>query len=131
VLLVAGILLILAGTSTGPGRVLATIFDVIKTLYEAGQAAIGIIWIPVGIVIIAVMVGVPLFFVGGGVYFFVGFVFRGFRREPEEGTGLKYLTMGLVLLAFEAYMAYMVIQNRELMMNEWLAPFRTIVGWFS
>jgi hypothetical protein len=40
VLLLAGILLILAGTSTGPGRVLATVFGVIKTLYEAGQTAI-------------------------------------------------------------------------------------------
>jgi hypothetical protein len=131
VLFVAGILLVLAGSSTGPGRALATVFSVIRTLYEAGKSALGLLLIPLAIVIIAVLVGVPLLFVGWGIYFLIMFVLRGFRPDPENGTGVKFLAIGLVVLAFESFITYEVVQNRDLMMNEIFDPFRTIIGWFS
>jgi hypothetical protein len=131
VLLVAGILLVLAGTSTGPGRVLATVFGVVRTLYEAGKSALGLLLLPLAIAIIVVLVGVPLLFVGGGLYFLITFVFRGFRPDPENGTGIRFLAIGLVVLAFESFITYEVVQNRDLMMNEIFDPFRTIIGWFS
>lgn len=55
-LIVAGILLILAGTSTGIGRALASTFGVIQTLYNAGENAIGFIAIPFAIIIFLIMV---------------------------------------------------------------------------
>jgi len=131
VLLVAGILLVLAGTSTGPGRVLATIFGVIKTLYDAGLNVVKLVWTPIGIGVIVFLAAIPLYVIGWGVYFLIGFVFRGFRRDPDGGTGIKILSGGLALLALEAFIAYDIARHRDLMMNEWLAPFRTIVGWFN
>jgi hypothetical protein len=130
VLLVAAILLILAGTSTGFGRALASIFGVIKTLYDAGVNVWSAIWTPVEIVIILIIVGVVLYMTGAGVYLVLRFVFRG-RRDPDEGTGIGLLIGGVVMLTFLTFMAWSIVRNRELMMSEFLKPFRTILEWLS
>jgi hypothetical protein len=135
ILLVVGILLILAGTSTGPGRVLARtfvlVFGVLQTLYEAGKNVWGLIWAPVVIGVILLVVAASICMTGLGLFSLILFVFRGFRRDPVEGTGFGFLIFGLALLAVEAFVAWAFARNPELMMNEFFAPFRTIVGWFT
>jgi hypothetical protein len=131
VLLLAGILLILAGTPTGPGRVLASIFGVIRTLFQAGATALVLLGIPVEIFAILFFVAIPLGMTGFGIYFLVRFVFRGFRRDPDEGRWIAILMGGLAILTVEAFIAWDIARNLELMINELFAPFRTILGWLT
>ena len=145
VLIAAGGLLVLAGTSTGLGYRLASAFDVVKALDEARQSTEGIIGIPLAIIIILIMIGAGLMLVGEavamagrGVYFLIKFAVRRFRPDPEEGTGAGNLLEGVATLVFSCffltipgYIIYYVIRFHDTVFDESSAPFRTIWGWFN
>jgi hypothetical protein len=72
-----------------------------------------------------------LAFAVAGMAFFIKFVVRGFRPDPEEGTGLGPLVGGLAALGMLTLMTYSVVRYHNMMLDEALKPFQTIWGWFN
>jgi hypothetical protein len=129
-LLLAAALLFLAATSTGFGRWLASVFGVLQTLHDAGESVGGLIATPLAIIFMLVFAVVGVGIVGSGLFSLARFVLRGFRSDPDNGSGLGLLAAGLFFLAVVAFMAYSIIWQRDQMFDVLLEPFRTIWGWF-
>jgi hypothetical protein len=130
-LLIAAILLLLAGTSTGFGRLLASFFGVLKTLYDAGGSVVGLIISPIVLVIMLVFAAIGLAFVSMGVFYFFRFVVRGFQPDPEEGAGLARLFMGIAIVAVMALVVYSIVHYSDYYADEIFGPLRTVWGWFQ
>jgi hypothetical protein len=152
VLVLAGILFFLAGTSTHPGRWLASIFSWLQTIFgglqtlsDAGQNVIALLELPLAIplliVVLLVFTGVGLAAIAFGIYQFLlvivrGFLFivRGFRVDPEwewEGVGLGHLFVGVLSLTMVVSVVYQAIFQHDMILNEFLEPFRTIRSWLT
>jgi hypothetical protein len=130
-LLIAAVLLLLAGTSTGFGRLLASFFGVLKTLYDAGGSVVGLIISPVVLVIMLVFAATGLWFVGRGVFYVLRFIVRGFQPDPVEGLGLDSLLFGIIIVAVMALVGYSVVHYSDYYTDEILGPLRTVWGWFQ
>jgi hypothetical protein len=129
-LVLGGALLVLAGTSTGAGEVLASILDVAQTLHSAGENALGILTIPLGIIIMLIFAIVGVGALGAGVFAFVRFVSRGLRRSPDgEDSGLFLVFVGVVALGMPTLIVYVLITQQDLTVDLMLEPFRKIAEW--
>jgi hypothetical protein len=120
-LVAAGIALFIAGTSTGLGRALASIFDKIQTVYSAGGNALGI----VAVIIVIACVIVALVILARAVYQLSKFVIRGFRPDPSYEW--HELIAVPVLLLIAGGISWALWSNR----GDLLAPFHTIWSWFN
>jgi hypothetical protein len=134
VLLIAAGLLFLAGTSTGFGRRLASIFEGLKTLSDARESAWSIAFapltVPLFIIILLIMAAFGVALVGIGIAQLFRFAIPGFKRRPGEESGLAEFASGIVLLGILALMAYSVLHNSDYYLDAVLGPLRTVWGWF-
>jgi hypothetical protein len=121
VLVVAGIILFIAGTSTSLGRALASIFAKIETVHSAAGSLVAIVFVILGVgCIIAVLV-----ILARGAYQLSKFVIRGFRPDPSD----DWDDLGLIpwLLIFAGMISVGLWFNRGQLME----PFHTIWSWFN
>ena len=133
-LLIAAVLLFLAGTSTGFGRRLASILGVLQTLYDAGESAGAValapLTIPLFIIILLIMAAFGVGSVGTGAFLLFRFVIRGFKPSPGEDSGLPEFSIGIVLLGVVAVVVYSLVHYRDFYLDTLLEPLRTVWGWF-
>jgi hypothetical protein len=129
-LLIAAVLLFLASTSTGVGRKLSSIFSSIKVLYEAGKNVVGLLGSVAAIILMLIFAAIGLTVVSIGIFYLVRFVVRGFRPDPEVGSGLPAFVVGVVALAVLVFFAYVIVRYHDQTLDMAFEPFRTIWGWF-
>jgi hypothetical protein len=130
-LVLAGLVLVVAGTGSGVGTWLSSTFAAVENAKETATGLTGIIGLPIGALVLVVFVvaGLGLFF--SGAYQFVKFAVGGFRRTSAEDSGLVEVFMGVVLLGFCGLMIYEVVANWSYVLGQVLGPYRAIGRWFA
>jgi hypothetical protein len=85
---------------------------------------------PLAIIFMVIFAAVGLGLAAAGIFYLVRFVVRGFRPDPEEGSGLGQLFAGIGSLGMMALVTYSVVRYHDQMLAMVFEPFRTIWGWF-
>jgi hypothetical protein len=132
VLVLAGIVLFVAGTGTGIGRWLSSTLEAGKTVYDAGSGLAGLVLTPIAAIVVLVIVGFGFGLLGSGTITFSKVVVAVVRRRDAGGsTGLTELAMGTTILGVLTLMVFLIVLNWDTVVDEAFGPYRTIWGWFT